>query len=363
MQRTPACVPGLVLLLVTCLLIAGCSTPDTTNQTAQSGTTNQTTQTGTILTGTTAAALYTAGDIVMNPASAASSAWLVIRYDPASDTYERALIYKNADGSWGYRSDDRTETASRSVMDKTYTEKITTRDPSSVPVVTPTIITTVETTQAAATSTVTTATTTDTSKQKPYVERSLPDTGYTGTTVAITDLVGQNFLAGATVFLSHNSSSNIDATDVKVLTPKSITCSFALPADAPVGVWDLTVRNPNGMFGTWAGYFEVHKDMNAVTTTDTIHSGTVPIDNIDPPVAHVPNYDVVITGSQFQAGVSVKLEKTGKVTLNPRQITWIDNSTIRCQFTIPALTIGTYDLVVTNPDGSYGRWTDGVTFT
>ena len=354
MQRTPVFVPGLVLLLVACILIAGCSSPDTTTQTVQSDMTTITTNPG---------ALLAVGDIVKNPASSATTTWLVISYDPKSDTYERALVYQNADGSWGYRSDDRTENTSRLVMDKIYTEKLATRDPSLIPVVTPTIIALTETTPAGGETPVTTITTTDPSTLKPSVERSLPDYGYTGTTVTITDLVGDNFVTGATVFLSRNSSDNIVATNVKVVTPKSITCSFALPADAPVGVWDLTVRNPNGMFGTWAGYFEVHKDMNAVTTTDTIHSGTVPIDNIDPPVAHVPNYDVVITGSQFQAGVSVKLEKTGKATLNPRQITWIDNSTIRCQFTIPALTIGTYDLVVTNPDGSYGRWTDGVTFT
>ncbi len=363
MQRTPACVPGLVLLLVTCLLIAGCSTPDTTNQTAQSGTTNQTTQTGTILTGTTAAALYTAGDIVMNPASAASSAWLVIRYDPASDTYERALIYKNADGSWGYRSDDRTETASRSVMDKTYTEKITTRDPSSVPVVTPTIITTVETTQAAATSTVTTATTTDTSKQKPYVERSLPDTGYTGTTVAITDLVGQNFLAGATVFLSHNSSSNIDATDVKVLTPKSITCSFAIPDDAQVGAWDLTVQNPDGMSGTYSNYFTIHRDPSAVTTTSATHAGTVPIDSIDPPVGHIGYTEYVITGSQFQSGATVTLQQAGSTDIDAVEVIRDSDTQIRCFINIPVGSMGTWDLLVTNPDSSYGKSIGGFTIT
>jgi hypothetical protein len=363
MQRTPACVPGLVLLLVTCLLIAGCSTPDTTNQTAQSGTTNQTTQTGTIPTGTTAAALYTAGDIVMNPASAASSAWLVIRYDPASDTYERALIYKNADGSWGYRSDDRTETASRSVMDKTYTEKITTRDPSSVPVVTPTIITTVETTQAAATSTVTMATTTDTSKQKPYVERSLPDTGYTGTTVAITDLVGQNFLAGATVFLSHNSSSNIDATDVKVLTPKSITCSFAIPDDAQVGAWDLTVQNPDGMSGTYSNYFTIHRDPSAVTTTSATHAGTVPIDSIDPPVGHIGYTEYVITGSQFQSGATVTLQQAGSTDIDAVEVIRDSDTQIRCFINIPVGSMGTWDLLVTNPDSSYGKSIGGFTIT
>ena len=65
------------------------------------------------VTTTTARATYSAGDIVKNPTSPSTTAWLVIGYDAASDSYERALIYPNADGSWGYRSDDRTENAKR----------------------------------------------------------------------------------------------------------------------------------------------------------------------------------------------------------------------------------------------------------
>jgi hypothetical protein len=363
MYRTPVYVPGLVLLLAACLVIAGCSTSDTTNQTAQSGTTTQTTQTVPVTTETTAGALYTAGDIVKNPASTASSAWLVIRYNPASDTYERALIYKNTDGSWGYRSDNRTETASRSVMDKTYTEKIATKDPSSVPVVTPTIITTAETTRVAATSAITTATTTDTSKQKPYVERSLPDTGYTGTTVAITDLVGQNFLAGASVYLSRNGGSNIGATNVKVLTPKSITCSFAIPEDAPVGAWDLTVKNPNGMFGTYANYFTIHRDPSAVTTTSATHAGTVPITALDPPVGHIGYTQFIITGSEFQSGATVKLQQTGSKDIEAVEVIRDSDTQIRCFINIPVGAMGNWDLLVTNPDSSYGKSIGGFTIT
>jgi hypothetical protein len=363
MNRTPVYVPGLVLLLVACLLIAGCSTSDTTNQTAQSGTTTRTIQTDTTTTETTVGPLYTAGDIVKNPASTASTAWLVISYNSASDTYERALIYKNADGSWGYRSDDRTETASRSVMEKTYTEKIAAKDPSSVPVVTPTLITTAKTTQAAATSAITTATTTDTSQQKPYVERSIPDTGYTGTTVAITDLVGNNFLAGASVYLSRNDSSNIAATDVKVLRPKSITCSFAIPEDAQVGAWDLTVKNPNGMSGTYANYFTIHRDPSAVTTTSATHAGTVPITSIDPPVGHIGYTQFIITGSEFQAGATVKLQQTGSTDIEAAEAIRDSDTQIRCFIYIPVGSMGTWDLLVTNPDSSYGKSIGGFTIT
>jgi len=363
MHRTPVYGTGLVIFLVACVLIAGCSTSDTNNQTLPSGTTPLTAQTGTITTETTAAALYTAGDIVKNPASTADTAWLVIRYDPASDSYERALIYKNTDGSWGYRSDDRTETAGRSVMEKTYTEKIATSDPSSVPVVTPAKITTVQTTRAAATPAITTATTTDVSQQQPYVERSIPDSGYTGTTVAITDLVGKNFLAGASVYLSRSDSSSIAATDVKVLSQKSITCSFAIPENAQVGAWDLTVKNPNGMSGTYTNYFTIHRDPSAVTTTSTTHAGTVPITSIDPPVGHIGYTQFIITGSEFQSGATVKLQQTGSADIEAVEAIRDSDTQIRCFINIPVGSMGTWDLLVTNPDGTYGKWIGGFSIT
>ena len=136
MDRTSLFVSGLAILLVSCLLIAGCSTPDTADQTAQPAIT------------TSPGARFSEGDIVKNPSSGAGNAWLVIGYDAASDTYERAMIYPNADGSWGYRMDTRTEQAPRSVMEKVYTDVVENKLPSSVPIVTPTTITPEETTRA-----------------------------------------------------------------------------------------------------------------------------------------------------------------------------------------------------------------------
>ena len=86
MDRTSIFVPGLVILLIVSIFIAGCSdtpTPDTVSQP---------------VTTTTAGPLYSDGDIVRNPAAPSSNAWYIIGYDSASDTYERALIYQNGDG-------------------------------------------------------------------------------------------------------------------------------------------------------------------------------------------------------------------------------------------------------------------------
>jgi hypothetical protein len=241
------------------------------------------------------------------------------------------------------------------VMDKVYTEKLATRDPSSVPVVTPTIITQVETTRAAGNSAITTTTTTDSSSQKPYVKRSIPDSGYAGTTVAITDLAGDNFLSGASVFLYRNDSSNIEATNVKVVTAKSITCSFAIPNNAPVGTWDLTVKNPNGLSGTYANYFTIHRDTSAVATTSATHAGTVPIISIDPPVGHAGYNQYEIYGSQFQSGATVTLQQTGSMDIDAVNVIRDSDTQIRFFIDIPVGSMGTWDLLVTNPDSTYGR--------
>jgi hypothetical protein len=351
MHRIPVYVPGLVLLLIACLLIAGCSSPETTNQTAQPGTTT---------TAVTAGVQYSAGDIVRNPKSGSDITWLVLAYDAASDKYERALIYKNADSSWGYRSDNRTEKADRSVMDKVYTEIVENIPPSSVPIVTPKIITPVETFQLPANWTgISTGTTTNTSEQqKPGILRSIPDKGKTGTTVVITDLVGSGFLAGASVTLSHSGHAAITAKNVKVVSQKSITCTFDIPADAPAGTWDLTVKNTNGLSGTYTNYFTINREFGVVTTTYSPYSGTVPLTSIDPPTAFSNQYqEYIITGSKFQTGAKVILRsQSGKANIEGTEIRVESDTRIRCFFQFPQGSFGNWDLIVTNPDSTYGAW-------
>jgi hypothetical protein len=333
-------VPGLVVLIVACLLIAGCSTPDTGDQTVQP------------TASPVAGARYTAGDIVRNPVSTASTAWLVIRFDAASDSYERALVYPNTDGSWGYRSDNRTEKAGRLVMEKVYTELVENKLPSSVPIVTPTVITTVATT-AQATVSLTAVETTNTST-RPTIARIIPDKGDAGTTVQVTDLVGNNFRNGANVTLSRSGSSDITATGVRAVTPKSITCSFAIPSTATAGAWDVVVTNLDGQSDRYTNIFSVHRTASSLITTSPASAGTVPILYIDPSVGHVGNNQFTMTGSNFQKGVLVKLQKSGKPDLTARDTIWNSNTSLQCFIDIPVGSFGTWDIVVTNPDKTYG---------
>jgi hypothetical protein len=342
MQKIPVFVPGLIVLLVACLLLAGCSSTDTTNQTAQPHTT------------TNAGALYTAGDIVKNPASTAGSAYLIIKYDAASDTYERALIYQNADGSWGYRPDTLTDKANRSVMDKVYTEKLAHTSPSSVPIVTPTGITPVETAQTSVPATVMT-----TALNAPVVTSIIPDEGYAGSNVSVQNLAGENFTVGATARLSHNTSI-IQALNVRYISNKSLICTFVIPSDAPAGSWDVTVTNPDGQSDTFTKIFTIHSAASATTTTSPALNGSVAVTSIEPSFAYSHDYrEFIITGSKFQAGAGVKLQKDGKPDIVGTAVSVTSDTQIHCFFDIPYESQGFWDIVVTNPDQTSGKMTGG----
>jgi hypothetical protein len=342
MQKIPAFMTGLIVLLIACILIAGCSSTDTTNQTAQPDTT------------TKAGALYSAGDIVKNPASTASSRYLILGYDAASDTYERALIYQNTDGSWGYRSDDRTDKTSRSVMDKVYTEKLAHTSPSSVPIVTPTGITPAETTQTIVMATTLTTTT----LKAPVITSIIPNEGYAGANVSVQNLAGENFTVGATARLSHNTSI-IQALDVRYISNKSLICTFVIPSDAAAGSWDVTVTNPDGQSDTFTKIFTIHSATGATTTSPALN-GSVAVTSIEPSFAYSHNYrEFIITGSKFQAGAGVTLQKDGKTDIVGQTVSVTSDTQIHCFFDIPYESQGTWDIVVTNPDQSSGKMTGG----
>jgi hypothetical protein len=345
----------LCILIVSCTFMAGCTTP---------GPANETTQPAVSATTATGGPLFTAGDVVKNPKVTSQTGWLVLGYDPATDTYERALIYQNSDGSWGYRADARTENASRSIMETVYTQKVATISPASVPVRTPAVpsvtVTPSATPSPSRTATVTSTATPVQSAGKPSIKRIIPDKGDAGTSVAVTDLTGNNFVAGAVVKLIRSGSADIVATNVRVLGLTSIMCTLPIPADATAGTWDLVVTNPDGQSATFTNLFSVHTSGNTVVTT-TISVGTIPVTGIDPPfgIAH-NNIPYTILGSKFQSGAKVKLHNSNK----PADITGtnvvVQSATrIQCFFDIPANSIGNWDIIVTNPDGTTGTLAGG----
>jgi hypothetical protein len=238
---------SLSIFLIIAVSMTGCS--DNTDSTASGS------PSGTVAATTTAGPLYTAGDIVRSASGSESPAWLVVSYDPAGDSYTRALIYKNPDGSYGYRTNSATTTLQRAAMEKVYTVKIRHVDVASVPTAAPTTVTTVVTTATTSTTTAATATTTA-SGDRPSIKATDPEEGEAGTTVTM-EITGSNFVSGMKAKLQHEGETSIAATTVDWYSKSSATCTFDISNRTKVGTWDIVVTNPDGQSGDIKNYFMV----------------------------------------------------------------------------------------------------------
>ncbi len=90
----------------------------------------------------------------------------------------------------------------------------------------------------------------------PTVTSITPFSGLNTETVSITDLEGTGFGTGATVKLEKSGETAISGSSVTVVDSTQITCQFDLTG-AAVGLWDVTVTNPDGQSATLADGFEV----------------------------------------------------------------------------------------------------------
>ena len=347
MNKKNLLVFSLVLLLISCVLFTGC--------TNGSGTTNTTPQTSLVTTAPSTAALYRSGDIVRNPNASSQTAWLIMGYDPATDLYERALVYRNADSSWGYRVDNRTETIKRAVLEKVNTEKVTNKPPASIVIRQPTVLTTTTPTKTS-----TTTTTNVSPAGKPTFKKIDPDYGTAGTAISITALTGTNFRSGATVKLMKLDNPNITATNVNVQSPTLMTLTFTPPSNATPGAWDVVITNPDGQYVNYANIFSIHAPVGTTTTTSSTGNG---ITSISPTSNLGNNVEMTIIGSNFQSGnIKAKLTKSTNTNIEiiARNVRWDSATQVTAWFTIPsAKQTGTYNVVVTNPDGTTRMLADG----
>jgi hypothetical protein len=245
---------ALSIFLVIGVTMTGCS------DSSDSGSTSET-----LATPATTNPLYTAGDIVRSATGSVSPAWLVVSYDPAGDSYTRALIYKNTDGTWGYRVTAKTETSQRAVMEKIYTIKIAHVSVNSVPTAAPTAVTTEVTTIATTTETTRSAATTATtsiSAARPVIKKMDPEEGEAGTTVS-TQIIGSDFVSNLTAKLRHSGETSVTALKVAWSSSSSVTATFEIPNTTKVGTWDIVVTNPNGQSGEITNYFLVRGNKTA----------------------------------------------------------------------------------------------------
>ncbi len=358
-------IPG--ILLIVCILCAGC--------TNSSGTTDSTTPAPTTeVTSTTAAALYSAGDIVKSASASSGTAWLIISYDSAADTYTRAFVYQNTDGTWGYRMNSDTTTSSRASVEKTYSVKVTSVTVSSVPIKSAAVASATTATSTTKTTTATISTTATTTAPKPTFKDMIPDEGNAGTTVSITDLVGSGFQSGASVQLTKSGSTSINATSVSLVSTSHMTCAFAIPSDTPSGTWNIVITNPDGQSVTYSNYFTIHGSTSSgstTATTTTVAGSSFTITSVTPSPLAIGGATgwtgtlTIVTSKAVQTGTGLKvtLSRSGYNTIysyNPQVST--SGTTITTSNIGPVYS-GSWDVTVTNPDGSFGVLTNGFSVT
>lgn len=346
MKKFTAILIAAVICLAACIFIAGCTDSSTTDTPAESASVP--------VTATTASALFRTGDIVKNPSSSSPIAVLIIKYDAAADSYERAYIYPNSDGSWGYRTDSSTLTISRVNLEKLYSQKLSNVVVSSIPTAAPTTIATIATTTA--TTSTTTAVTTATLAAPPKISSIDPDRGTAATTVSGFIVTGRNFVTGANVSLK-KGSTYIPATSINVKSSSEISCNIVIPAGTDGGNWDVVVTNLDKQSDAYeTSFYIVESSVTATSTTSSSSSSSsglvkiIQIQNTNIPNGGVDWYgQISILGTNLTAANNMRLVGTNTYTGTNYAC---GTGSASAFFSIPATSTGTYHITVVDSSGT-----------
>lgn len=75
---------------------------------------------------------YRSGDVIDEAPTNADPCWVILAYDPRTDEYEKDVIFKHKDGTWGYRLDADTKWSGREFTEKYYPALIAHVDPRNI---------------------------------------------------------------------------------------------------------------------------------------------------------------------------------------------------------------------------------------
>jgi hypothetical protein len=304
------------LILVFGVFFAGCS--------------NESASTAAVTTEPTTVApvaKYSAGDIVAKTDSGGEQQlYVIMRYDSSADEYERAWIYKNADGTWGHFYDSKTDRSPRKIVEKVYPAKVAHVDISAVPVATRTLATPVPTTYVG---------------DAPVVSSISPASAAKDATVTVT-ITGKNFQTGAIPKLVYPGNAPVTGSAVSV-APTSITCTFVL-SGLEKGSANIVVLNPDGRSDILQNGFVIGDAAPIVT-------------GITPAAAELNDVDASYTiyGQNFKSAVKISFIKgsTEILCINP---SYFDSTKVTCGpiFFDPkkGATEGLWDVKVVNIEGS-----------
>jgi len=167
----------------------------------------------------------------------------------------------------------------------------------------------------------------------PTVMHITPDSGYNNTSVNTINVTGTAFLSGATVTLNGTGFADIPATEITVVSPVQITCSFNV-TDMPAGFRNVVVTNSDGNQGMLIRGFRVD----------------------DAGDSH--NADFEATPAQGPAPLSVQFNDSSTSSPVSWEWTFGDGDTSNIQnVSHQYINAGTYtvNLTVTSADGSYRK--------
>ena len=181
----------------------------------------------------------------------------------------------------------------------------------------------------------------------PIITGITPSSGSSGAVIEVTNLAGANFSSGAIVKLTKSGATDIQGTNVVVVSGTKITCKFDLTG-AVSGYWNVEVLNSDGRSGSLPSAFNVGYVAPTVTSIT--------------PVKGRNNEYVTITdlaGTNFRNGIKVSLTKTGELDITGENIIVGSTSKITCLFNLTGKSSGLWNVVVLNDDNQSGTLTSG----
>ncbi len=173
-------------------------------------------------------------------------------------------------------------------------------------------------------------------------------------------VTGKNFKAGSKVALEVTGGTPVYyGSSVTRLSSTQIRCTFTLPANAPVGYYNVYVKDPVFKGGTdgWV-YGRNLFQVVAKAPLAPVVTGISPNRK-----EQGSTFTAIVTGTNFKAGSRVALEVTGGTPVYyGSSVTTLSSTQIRCTFTLPSnAPVGYYNVYVKDPvfKGGTDGWVYG----
>ncbi len=184
----------------------------------------------------------------------------------------------------------------------------------------------------------------------PSVTSITPNRGAQNTTVGFT-IAGAGFEPNATVRLTRSGQPDLWATGVVVVSPTQLNGTFAIPLTAATGSWSVVVTNPGGTSAIKSSAFTIDPSITVVSIAPKtgVRGTTVP---------------AVIAGTGFMPGATARLTRSGSADIRAGDVVVVSPAQIACTLVLPlTASTGTWNVVVTNPNGAIATKTSAFTIT